>query len=315
MANLKEIVYLSNADANELFSYGSVTIDGTTLVYDENAVYMTPIDNATTTEDGLMSSSDKTKLDGINLSNLVTTNTAQTISASKTFSASPILNNNIGLQWKNSSNTAVDVLKVSTGNYVHFGNGLNGVQVYGDTFPATNNTYDLGTSSYKWRNLYVSGNVSLGSHTITTNTSYIGLNLSGTEFYRFGSTVFRPATDNSLDLGTSSYRWKNIYLAGTIRNDNANYGLALPTMSSWTANKTIATTDDLLEVTFGTSEISGATKIKSITVGTDSYNFAGGNIVPSTTTWDPTDDTNAPTIKAVTEYVNSRITTALNTPV
>lgn len=67
MANLKNVIYLSNEDYDTLVSTGTVTIDGTTLTYDENNVYVTPDKLASTTEDGLMSSSDKVKLDSIDL--------------------------------------------------------------------------------------------------------------------------------------------------------------------------------------------------------------------------------------------------------
>lgn len=63
MANLKDIIYLSNEDYNTLLTTGTVTIGTTTLTYDENCVYITPDSVATTTSDGLMSASDKSKLD------------------------------------------------------------------------------------------------------------------------------------------------------------------------------------------------------------------------------------------------------------
>ena len=42
MGNLKEVIYLSNEDYSTLVANGSVTIDGNTLVYDENSLYITP---------------------------------------------------------------------------------------------------------------------------------------------------------------------------------------------------------------------------------------------------------------------------------
>ena len=65
MANLKNVVYLSNEDYETLISTGTVTIDGVTITYDENDVYITPDQIATATQDGLMSASDKIKLDAI----------------------------------------------------------------------------------------------------------------------------------------------------------------------------------------------------------------------------------------------------------
>lgn len=66
MANLKDVIYLSNEDYETLVSTGTVTIEGTTLTYDENCIYITPDKLVTTTEDGLMSCTDKAILDTIN---------------------------------------------------------------------------------------------------------------------------------------------------------------------------------------------------------------------------------------------------------
>ena len=65
MANLKEVIYLSNEDFETLSSTGTVTIDGVTLTYDENTVYVTPDILASTTEDGLMSKEDKAIIDSL----------------------------------------------------------------------------------------------------------------------------------------------------------------------------------------------------------------------------------------------------------
>lgn len=65
MANLKDVIYLSNEDYETLVTTGTVTIDGTVLVYDENCIYITPDKLATQTSDGLMSAEDKAKLDNI----------------------------------------------------------------------------------------------------------------------------------------------------------------------------------------------------------------------------------------------------------
>ena len=274
MANLKDVIYLSNADYNTLATTGTVTIGSDTLTYSTDNVYITPDVLASSTEDGLMSASDKIKLDGINLSNYLPL-------TGGTLSGNLILNNSIAIQSKNSSGTALNILYTNSSNNIILGNtSLSGIYTYNGIYPGATNSYNL---------------------------------------------------------GTSSSQWKNLYLSGTLRNDNANYGLALPSMSSWTANRTIATTGENTfsadqSISTGTLYLGGVMAdrlypIKLYCGGSNTQNRvltlpdASGtlaltsNIVPSTTTWDPTDDTNAPTIKAVTEYVNSRITTALNTAV
>jgi len=55
-----------------------------------------------------------------------------------------------------------------------------------------------------------------------------------------------PINDNTNDLGASSYKWKDLYLSGGLRDgNNANYGLTLPSTTNFTANKEIATIDQI----------------------------------------------------------------------
>ena len=42
MANLGKIVYLTDAQKNTLFSSNTVTVDGTTITYSDNDLYLTP---------------------------------------------------------------------------------------------------------------------------------------------------------------------------------------------------------------------------------------------------------------------------------
>ena len=42
MSNAKQIVYLSQSQYAELIANGSITVDGVTVTYDENDIYVTP---------------------------------------------------------------------------------------------------------------------------------------------------------------------------------------------------------------------------------------------------------------------------------
>ncbi len=97
MANLKNVIYLSNEDYETLVSTGTVTIDGETLTYDENNVYVTPDKLASSTEDGLMSAADKVKLDGLDDSNLVHKTGNETISGGKTFTDNLSINTTLNV--------------------------------------------------------------------------------------------------------------------------------------------------------------------------------------------------------------------------
>lgn len=83
--------------------------------------------------------------------------------------------------------------------------------------------------------------------------------------------------DNSQDIGRASVRWRDLYLAGQLKDgNNADYGLVLPDTTSYTANKTIATTDQVTSVTITTT--SGS---ESISDGTNTLNF-GSNAFTNT---------------------------------
>ena len=45
--------------------------------------------------------------------------------------------------------------------------GILGTNIYYSTLPVANNTYNLGSSSYKWNNLYLGNNLTDGTHSIT----------------------------------------------------------------------------------------------------------------------------------------------------
>lgn len=64
-----------------------------------------------------------------------------------------------------------------------------------------------------------------------------------------GGQTISPDQNSGSDLGSSSYQWKDLYLSGKLSDgNNANYGVALPDTTSYTENKTIATTDQIPDV-------------------------------------------------------------------
>jgi len=85
--------------------------------------------------------------------------------------------------------------------------------------PMNDNSYDLGSSSFRWKNGYFAGLLDIGS-----------LQIGGTEIID-GSRILKniasiaqalnPSADNTYDVGSTGYRWKNSYLAGGLRLDGA----------------------------------------------------------------------------------------------
>lgn len=269
MANLKDVIFLSNLDYNTLATTGTVTIGSDTLTYDANTVYITPDVLASSTENGLMSASDKSKLDSINLSNLVTTNTAQTISGAKTFSNSsaPILT----LKRTTASSGAFIDYKASNQDAKFWRLGMGGDEYFTISYSSNNGSTVTNLIRITPSGEFIlNNNIALkGRNSSNTPIQLIRLNTnnnvvinndnSGATFV--GGSMF--ATFESLsgvaDLGDTTHKWRDIYLAGVIRNDNASYGLSLPTMSTWTDNKTIATTADIPSTYLKSASVNGNT--------------------------------------------------------
>ena len=94
--------------------------------------------------------------------------------------------------------------------------------------PNANNSYDLGASSYYWKDLYLSGNIQLkdanSTHYYTLNSNQYGnlsLNFDGTSILAINNTngiivknKISPLSSNTFDLGDSSHNWKDLYLDG-----------------------------------------------------------------------------------------------------
>lgn len=84
-----------------------------------------------------------------------------------------------------------------------------------------------------------------GTKTFTGNVKFNSIINSDNSSIRFYVPI-RPNTSGATDLGEQYGKWNNLYLAGQLKDgNNVIYGLVLPNTASYTANKTIATTDDI----------------------------------------------------------------------
>ena len=70
--------------------------------------------------------------------------------------------------------------------------------------------------------------------------------------YHFTDSNFYPDVSGAGNLGTSAKPWGDFYLIGAINKNASNYGLTLPDTTGFTANKTIATTDQITKQWYGT---------------------------------------------------------------
>ena len=142
----------------------------------------------------------------IDTSNLVDKTTDQTITGVKTFSNGLKIGNDMLLS------------RSSDFNGLEIGNDKNLV-LNGTIFPKYSNK-DIGTSSYTWQNLYLSGNVNFSG----TTTQGI-LNLANNRWifrYDYGNGIldtnysFCPVLGNTYDLGLSYRKWNNVW-ANTLK--------------------------------------------------------------------------------------------------
>jgi hypothetical protein len=86
--------------------------------------------------------------------------------------------------------------------------------------PAIDNAYDLGSSSYRWRNAYLSGSLTVGG-VANVGSLFIGgavVITSGRVLQNIASIgqTLTPSADNAYDLGSSTYRWRNAYFSGSL---------------------------------------------------------------------------------------------------
>ena len=177
------------------------------------------------------------KLSGIfDTSNLVTTNTAQTITGAKTFTVDTNLGDSsqsespkLGFISADATNQGNWYAYVSQNQQIFNIHQLNSGQFIGFRFtrsnltPTHNNYISLGASSYRYKDLYLSGIFHLGTWEISEDSyNRIYLKIGGQTNYYIGSTScylphLYPNANNVRDLGQSSYYWKDLYLSGAIK--------------------------------------------------------------------------------------------------
>jgi hypothetical protein len=94
------------------------------------------------------------------------------------------------------------------------------LQSAGHLVPITDNTYDIGTSTTRVRNLYLAGTANVASATVSGAANVGSLQIGGTtvidssrKLQNIASVVqtLSPDADNTYDLGSGSLRWRDIY--------------------------------------------------------------------------------------------------------
>lgn len=152
----------------------------------------------------------------VDLSKYVTLDGAQTITGDKTFDDANVefvisnaLSYQLGKDLGYFSIARNHVSQMLFGSFSAF--------LKGTFYPYQDNVYNLGGSSYKWKDLYLSGKTYLydANNYIEATASYLLLKSSSNIVFNPTYNVL-PAVDASTDLGSSSYKWKDLYLKSYI---------------------------------------------------------------------------------------------------
>jgi hypothetical protein len=239
------IVYVNSS--KKIIDNANLTFDGTTLTVLGNA-------NVTTLN------SNTINLTTINSGNIkVSNNTIESTNVNGNIILSPNGNGNIGIK-KSNPTSALDVNGIITST------GLNatGLVTLGATasdsitllgrlatnlVPLTTASYDLGSSSNKFRSVFLAGNLAVDGSIVLGDTSSDSLTITA----GVNSSII-PSTTNSFDLGSSSVRWRDIYLSGDI-----NFSGGDIITSTTTTNLINATSTTVNFAGAATTVISGAT--------------------------------------------------------
>ena len=142
--------------------------------------------------------------------------------------------------------------------------------------PHITNLYDLGSQTYDWRNLFVSGTIGVGTianlsgstQANTTITVSSSLAPSATNLWNLGTSALKwnllhvsgvnigqvsssliPGHDDTWDLGSSTFKWKNLYVDGIAYIDNIQSASAdVLTVNSNISSSLIPSADDAFDL-------------------------------------------------------------------
>ena len=179
----------------------------------------------------------------------------------------------------------------SLGNKLVIGRYNSGTLQYGYVFggnefsPSTGSSQDLGKTT-PWKDIYLSGNIYVGNgvlNYINSSGNTLNLHANGNiscEMQAGGCLRHNNFGSTNRHLGTANYAWGDIFFGGALKSsNNANYGLTLPDTTNFTANKEIATTDQINYVV-----LSDHTQFSALT-GDEMYKMRNGGFVPTFATF------------------------------
>lgn len=132
------------------------------------------------------------------------------------------------------------VLNAATSKQIQFavnGTGKQAIDSSGNFVPLTTNTYTLGTTALEYATIYTAAvTKNAGALALTAGSGNLNLIAGGANSVQFtvngtlragvNSTGLAWGANNTYDIGTSSTRTKDIWVAGSIKNQAGNVTLA-----------------------------------------------------------------------------------------
>lgn len=258
------------------------------------------------------------------ISNMVTTDTDQEISGQKTFK------NTVKMQ----DNGATHYWTIVPGNYTldfAYDNtrkfNVSSTQIATDVniVPTTNNSKDLGSSTYAWKDLYLGGkiqyiNPTAGKGWKIEYDQYNQPNLFASndggstwqkviswEPYNLKTYTIKPVADNGYNIGSSDLKFKDLYLSGTVKikstdtSDTAGINLTNSNGNTWHIN---TNRYGALRIGYGSTESS-----QSQVVGITGNKIECGNC-DIKTSGSLTDGTNSITVADIATAITAPTLTA-----
>lgn len=163
----------------------------------------------------------------IDLSGYVDLTSQQTISGNKTFSGNTTIGSDYSIY---EDGTGMFALAYHGTDYIIKANQTN-FFTDKNLLPISTNAKDLGSSTYTWKDIYLSGKILFGnnanirkdaSNRINIQYANIDKIIVGGSYVDFGANI-APTTNNTYSIGSSASKWKDLYLAGNLSNGTQSF--------------------------------------------------------------------------------------------
>ncbi len=202
--------------ATDTFNLGSTSLLWSNIyaTYITSSIISSSTNKSTTTlTNTIGAASEETSNAFINILTVSQIKASGSVTGLVTVSGSLVPGDNTSLHNLGTSSKAWNDLHVGGVGYINHlssSNDLSFISASVSIIPGADNTYDLGSPTREWSNVYVEGSASIG---ILANIDHNTVS---------SSASLVPNNDNAFDLGSTDKEWKDLYLDGTANIDTLN---------------------------------------------------------------------------------------------